>query len=322
MYTDNRNFIYKEYVMKDFKNFFLGEHLEKIIATLSTKNEKKFNIKFKHIYATTICAAVILVGTTTVFAHYQLKLNQTSSQLEEAATDNEKLSAENEEYSQQLETLNEKADEIQAALQELDEAKQEIYSQISDGSEIENQSFAGQGKSLERSAAFSDDDSEIMAVSTKIDFFERIVSKEKEELYSLSQTVEELAHIPSIWPCVGILTSDYGYRSDVTSSSEFHAGIDIGVKEGTAVKATASGTVIYSGFSTSGYGNYVIIDHGNGIQTSYAHNSSLCVSEGDTVQKGDIIAYSGATGQVTGPHLHYEVLVNGENVDPIAYVTE
>jgi murein DD-endopeptidase MepM/ murein hydrolase activator NlpD len=98
-----------------------------------------------------------------------------------------------------------------------------------------------------------------------------------------------------------------------------HEGIDIGVAEGTPVQAAAAGVVIYAGWM-SGYGNLVVIDHGNGLSTAYAHNSSLVVGVGRSVAGGEVVSYSGNTGNSTGPHVHFEVRVNGAAVDPLGYL--
>lgn len=122
------------------------------------------------------------------------------------------------------------------------------------------------------------------------------------------------------WPCNGPITSPYGYRvHPIFGTTIFHSGMDIGVDYGTPIHAADSGTVIYAGW-ISGYGNAVIIDHGNGMQTLYGHNQSLNVSEGQSVSKGDVIAYAGSTGNSTGPHCHFEVRNNGSPVDPMAYL--
>lgn len=122
------------------------------------------------------------------------------------------------------------------------------------------------------------------------------------------------------WPCNGVITSPYGYRvHPIFGTTIYHSGMDIGVDYGTPIHAADSGTVIYSGW-ISGYGNAVIIDHGGGVQTLYGHNQSLNVSEGESVAKGSVIAYAGSTGNSTGPHCHFEVRVNGEPADPMAYL--
>ena len=89
-----------------------------------------------------------------------------------------------------------------------------------------------------------------------------------------------------------------------------HEGVDIAVPSGTPVHAAAAGTVIHAGW-LGGYGNLVVVDHGNGISTAYAHNTSVAVAVGQQVAQGDVIAYSGSTGNSTGPHVHFEVRVNG-----------
>ena len=122
------------------------------------------------------------------------------------------------------------------------------------------------------------------------------------------------------WPCNGPITSPYGYRvHPIFGTTIYHSGIDIGVDYGTPIHAADSGTVIYAGW-ISGYGNAVIIDHGNGMQTLYGHNQSLNVSEGQSVSKGQVIAFAGSTGNSTGPHCHFEVQVNGSAVDPMGYL--
>jgi murein DD-endopeptidase MepM/ murein hydrolase activator NlpD len=117
-----------------------------------------------------------------------------------------------------------------------------------------------------------------------------------------------------IWPVHGILTSPFGWRW-----GRMHEGIDLAVPSGTPVVAAASGTVIVAGWM-GGYGNLVVIDHGNGIATAYGHNTSLAVGYGQYVAQGQLISYSGSTGHSTGPHVHFEVRVNGSPVDPLGYL--
>ncbi len=116
------------------------------------------------------------------------------------------------------------------------------------------------------------------------------------------------------WPVAGPVTSGFGSRW-----GRMHEGIDIGVGSGTPVHAAAAGTVIYAGWM-SGYGNIVVIDHGNGLSTAYGHNSALVVAQGASVGMGVVIALSGSTGHSTGPHVHFEVRVNGAPVDPLGYL--
>ena len=116
-----------------------------------------------------------------------------------------------------------------------------------------------------------------------------------------------------IWPVSGPITSGFGWRW-----GRMHEGIDIGAACGTPIHAAASGTVIYSGWM-SGYGNFVVIDHGNGLATAYAHQSAIYVS-GGSVSQGQVIGAVGSTGHSTGCHLHFEVRVNGTPVNPLNYL--
>ena len=117
-----------------------------------------------------------------------------------------------------------------------------------------------------------------------------------------------------VWPVHGVLTSGFGWRW-----GRMHEGIDLAVGNGTPVVSAAAGTVIVAGW-LGGYGNLVVVDHGNGVSTAYGHNTSVTVSVGQSVAQGQLIAYSGNTGHSTGPHLHFEVRINGSPVDPLGYL--
>lgn len=123
-----------------------------------------------------------------------------------------------------------------------------------------------------------------------------------------------------IWPVSGTLTSGFGGRSSPGGvGSTYHEGIDISVPEGTPIRAAQGGTVISASYN-GGYGNYTCVDHGSGLSTCYAHQSQLGVSSGQSVDQGQIIGYSGNTGASTGPHLHFEVRINGVAQDPLGYL--
>ena len=125
-----------------------------------------------------------------------------------------------------------------------------------------------------------------------------------------------------IWPVYGNITSYFGYRY-IFGSYSYHSGIDIAAAYGTGIQAADGGTVIWAGTGTGSnwsYGKYVIIDHGNGYQTYYAHCSSLLVSVGDKVYQGQVIARVGSTGRSTGNHCHFQVKINGTTVNPLSYL--
>ena len=147
----------------------------------------------------------------------------------------------------------------------------------------------------------------------------------KTELYSqLEEHVRKVSpyirNHPTIRPVQGRLTSAFGWRTNPWGGdgSENHRGVDIAAPTGTNIVATGGGTVVFSGWSGS-YGNKVIIDHGIGIRTLYAHNSANLVWVGQRVNRGDVIARVGSTGNSTGPHVHYEVIVNGTHVNPAGF---
>ena len=117
------------------------------------------------------------------------------------------------------------------------------------------------------------------------------------------------------------VTSEFGYRRDpFTGETRGHTGIDIAVPTGTPVRAALPGVVTTATYNAGGYGYYVMIDHGNGMVTLYAHCSKLVARVGSTVQAGDIVSLSGSTGRSTGPHLHFEVRINGQRVNPRSYL--
>jgi murein DD-endopeptidase MepM/ murein hydrolase activator NlpD len=122
------------------------------------------------------------------------------------------------------------------------------------------------------------------------------------------------------WPVNGSVTSGYGYRiHPVYGTRKLHSGIDIGASSGTPIAAAGEGTVIFAGVQ-GGYGNTVIVDHGLGVTSLYAHMSRIGVSNGTPVGRGDILGYVGQTGTATGPHLHFEIRLSGSTTDPRPYL--
>ncbi len=151
----------------------------------------------------------------------------------------------------------------------------------------------------------------------------RVLRQSAEEVFgSLREARENLGRIPSIWPILGGRTSSgFGRRPDpFTGRTAFHRGMDLSARRGTPVMATANGRVKKVKRSSSGYGNQVTLDHGEGLETFYAHCDRLMVSEGQKVLRGDVIATVGSTGHSTAPHLHYEVRRDGRYVDPREYI--
>jgi murein DD-endopeptidase MepM/ murein hydrolase activator NlpD len=129
--------------------------------------------------------------------------------------------------------------------------------------------------------------------------------------------------MPAIWPVNGRLLSRFGDRQDPFSGEgAFHSGVDISAALGTPVRAAADGVVEHAEWTSGGYGKLVMIDHGNGIQTWYAHLSGFEVIPGQEIRRGEILGYSGATGRATSPHLHFEVRRHGNPVNPYPYLAK
>jgi murein DD-endopeptidase MepM/ murein hydrolase activator NlpD len=150
----------------------------------------------------------------------------------------------------------------------------------------------------------------------------RSESRQTQDIVKMARSTDQLATKPSIWPVSGEVTSGFGWRnSPWGDGSELHPGIDIANSMGAPIVATADGEVVKSEAS-GGYGNIVQIDHGNGVTTIYGHNSRMIVNAGQNVKKGQVISYVGSTGRSTGPHVHYEVRINGTPVDPTSFMVQ
>jgi murein DD-endopeptidase MepM/ murein hydrolase activator NlpD len=164
----------------------------------------------------------------------------------------------------------------------------------------------------------------ISSMNRSLDRLKTDVSIQERSFQELVEYLEDqkslLASTPAIWPVKGWLTSTFGYRSSpFTGRRELHKGLDIATRSGTPIIAPADGLVVFAG-REGGFGNMIIVDHGYGITTRYGHCSSLEVKLGQKVKRGDVIARVGNTGRSTGPHVHYEVAVNGVSVNPSRYI--
>ena len=140
-------------------------------------------------------------------------------------------------------------------------------------------------------------------------------------LRALREHKDTLASLPTIWPTTGFISSPFGSRSSPFGGGrvQFHKGIDISSRSGTPIVATAEGTVRQAG-RDGAYGNSVEVHHGSGLVTKYAHMQRFVVEQGEWVRRGQVLGYVGMTGRATGPHLHYEVRLNGVPVNPMRYI--
>jgi murein DD-endopeptidase MepM/ murein hydrolase activator NlpD len=164
------------------------------------------------------------------------------------------------------------------------------------------------------------------AIGDELERLTGVVKEEGDRLRALERflgrATRVLAALPSRWPVRGQVNSAYGGRTSPWSAKpEFHSGLDIGAPVGTPVKSPAPGTVVFAGVNAE-YGQTLIIDHGNETKSLYGHLSRLSVAVNEKVQRGEVIALTGSTGRSSGPHLHYEIQVKGQPVDPTSYLWE
>ena len=167
----------------------------------------------------------------------------------------------------------------------------------------------------------------VMNIEHGLVWLDRQANREQQILDNLTETAEERvdrwAATPSIWPVKGHITSKFGPRiSPFTGKKAFHSGLDIGSPRGREVKSPASGKVVVAAYDTR-MGNFIRINHGHGIETTFGHLSKILVKYGNTVKRGDVIGLVGSTGKFsTGPHLHYQVAVNDKVVNPVQYILD
>ncbi|MEG0924446.1 MAG: peptidoglycan DD-metalloendopeptidase family protein [Anaerovoracaceae bacterium] len=202
-----------------------------------------------------------------------------------------------------LETLKEQHGALKSKKAALQEQKDQLAAQQASASQ-KKKNLEGDKAELEK----------------QIDSLNAEADRISDEIYNLQDHDSVYEGGQFKWPTTSTyITSEFGFRlHPILGVWKGHTGIDIGVSSGSPVYAAAAGKVIVSGWY-GGYGNAVIIDHGSGLSTLYGHNSSLKVSVGETVSKGEVVARSGSTGMSTGPHLHFEVREKGEYVNPMSY---
>jgi murein DD-endopeptidase MepM/ murein hydrolase activator NlpD len=164
------------------------------------------------------------------------------------------------------------------------------------------------------------------ALSSRLDKLSAEATRQEQSLQELQAYFQDqkslLASTPSIWPARGWVTSDFGQRLDpYTADRVMHAGLDIAAPHGKEVISPSDGTVVFAGLE-GGYGNVIVIDHGYGIKTRYGHLAKILVKSGERIRRGHLVGAVGNTGRSTGPHLHYEVRVNGIPQNPRKFILE
>lgn len=279
----------------------------------------------KYLLASAVILLILVIGSLG-FAGYAYINNQSDKehirQLQEANTIQQ----------QQLSELDKKANSLQEDMDQLinleNELKQLSGIEINDENTADSSTDAaqnGQGGPYPQAPTIADVRNTLNNIENKMSGQRNNMQQLKLELQKaivmkrqqIAISNQTISITPSIWPSQGVVSSPYGLR---WGGSDFHPGIDIANDMGTPIRATADGTVSVAGWNSGGYGNMVDIDHGNGVMTRYGHASYVVVTAGQHVKRGQIIAYMGSTGFSTGPHVHYEIRINGQAVDPSGYL--
>jgi murein DD-endopeptidase MepM/ murein hydrolase activator NlpD len=231
---------------------------------------------------------------------------------------------------EQYDALQHRMNEAKSQLSELQRRDNQIYRVIFEASPIPDSTRAGKIEKDEELAQLQSFASSDIIASTAVllkELMNRIKSQEKSygEIDDLVKNKQKmLASIPAIQPVsnkdLNRIASGFGYRIDpIYKTVKFHAGLDFTAPSGTPIYATGDGVVEEASLSDVGYGNHVVVRHGYGYKTLYGHMLRTKVKNGQTVKRGDVLGWVGSTGKSTGPHCHYEVMKNGEKVDPVYF---
>ncbi len=262
----------------------------------------------------TLLIVVFIIGISSLFA-YMIRSNNSlradNSRLLNLTTIQNSLINEK---AGQINELNQKEDSLTQKVEEF----KEKFKEMTD-SYISSSKTSRAGDRNERE--FIEDAGKLKAILESLDKASKADDKDFADLSDTEGKLKKYTEtIPTLWPSPGRVSSEFGSRKDPFQLyTKFHSGIDIAAPYGQDIVASASGKVTLCGWYGT-YGYAVIINHGNGISTLYGHTSRLLVREGLTVNKGDVIAKVGSSGNSTGPHLHFEVRINDTPVDPLKYL--
>jgi murein DD-endopeptidase MepM/ murein hydrolase activator NlpD len=269
---------------------FIIAHTPRSTARIRRFCVEKRSLRLLIVFAITLLCGVIygFYGLTQQAAHLRIEV------------ENQRLRAENERQRQELNALNSRVEAVEDTSRKLAE-KSGVVSQ--------EMTLPGTG-----GPALPMDAHSLAALEVKMNQLERNIK-------AYENVLRERGYTPSVWPVVGNLESGFGGRRNPFggSSYEFHSGQDIEADTGDPVVAGASGKVAFVGWQ-NGYGQLVVIDHGGGLTTRYGHLSHIDVAAGQIVERSQFIGRVGSTGRSTGPHLHYEIRINDQPVNPLQYL--
>lgn len=283
----------------------------------SNQQIKSFKISIPLIKTVAIVAFSIIMAATASLVYFGKTTTYLYTMIAEKDKKIEQLTSVKEEQDKKIATLDKNAQLVSERIKGLNELEEKVRRMVGLSTPATSRgSVSRNGRSDANISYDNETTAELISqIDQKTQSLQDLISK-------VAARLDYLNSIPSAYPVYGTITSPFGMRkSPFGYGSEFHPGIDISVPVGTPVKAAGKGVVTYAGWLT-GYGNAVIIDHGYGIESVYGHNSEILVKVGQSVKRGDIIAKSGNTGRSTGPHVHFEVRVNGNPIDPMKYLAK
>lgn len=281
---------------------------------------RRFRVSSRIVWGFASLGAVGLLALTIWISHYMILVDR--------GEENKLLREENSQLRAQLLLVEEKIQHIDETLDRVERFDQKLraLTSLSDADRnlaigpLDDSSDGSRGFEGRRGGSIGE------SLDARLDNLVEEAERNERSLVELSRYFEDrkslLASTPSLWPARGWVTSDFGLRLDpYTAKRVMHNGMDIANRHGTPVIAPADGVVIFAGME-GGYGKVLVLDHGYGIKTRYAHLSEINVSLGERVRRAQRIAAIGNTGRSTGPHLHYEVRVNGISENPRKFILE
>ena len=269
-----------------------------IIAHTNRSKARVQRIRIDKRVVSTLCAAALVVALGLSYGLYGLA--QQAAHLR-TVFENEQLKAENERQRIQLEKLNNRVEKVEDTSRKLAEKS----------GVVDQGSFTGSG-----GPALPLDEMALETLTAKMGRLE-------EDMKAYEAILRERGYTPTIWPVNGKLEGGFGGRRNPFGGGgwEFHSGQDIEADPGAPVVSGASGRVTFVGWQ-NGYGQLVVVDHGGGLTTRYAHLSHIDVELDQVVSRGQLVGKVGSTGRSTGPHLHYEVRINDQPVNPTPYLLQ
>jgi murein DD-endopeptidase MepM/ murein hydrolase activator NlpD len=294
-----------------------------IVVSDHSQAVRKFRVTRPWLSRAAYIGGGVALGVLLLVGHY-VSLLRTSS-------DNGLLREENDQLRSQILLVQEKVAHISSTLERVEQFDAKLRTAVTQLQDPERNLAIGPVGSGATGSAVADPaapvaEGHLAALPGKLGSLETEASRQEEMLRQLQGYFDDqrslLATTPSIWPARGWVTSDFGTRMDpYTAERKMHEGLDIATPQGQPIYSPSDGTVVFAGVE-GGYGKVLVIDHGYGVKTRYGHVSEIFVRAGDRVRRGDKVAAVGNTGRSTGPHLHYEVRVNGLPENPRKFILE